>query len=76
MDIKKTGKFIQDKRKELNMSQQALGEYLFVTDKAVSKWERGLACPDIENLKKMALLFHCNISEIINGRQMDISALP
>ena len=72
MDIKKTGKFIQDKRKELNMSQQALGEYLFVTDKAVSKWERGLACPDIENLKKMALLFHCNISEIINGRQMDI----
>lgn len=71
MDLQKVGAFIQKKRKELNMSQQAFGEYFSVTDKAVSKWERGLACPDIDKLKSMALLFHCSISEIIGGKSLD-----
>ena len=53
MNMQKTGTFIQASRRRLNLSQQALGEYLSVTDKAVSKWERGLACPDIENLKNI-----------------------
>ncbi len=73
MNMQKTGAFIQAARKRLNLSQQALGEYLSVTDKAVSKWERGLACPDIENLKNMSLLFHCSISDIVNGVQQDCS---
>lgn len=73
MDMQKVGNFIQKVRKELNMSQDALGEYLFVTGKAVSKWERGLACPDIENLKKMSLLFNCEISEIINGAYREMT---
>lgn len=67
MDMQKIGAFIQKERKQLKMSQSALGEYLMVTDKAVSKWERGLACPDIDILKHMALLFHCSISDIVNG---------
>ena len=53
MDMQKTGTFIQASRRRLNLSQKALGEYLSVTDKAVSKWERGLSCPDIENLKNI-----------------------
>ena len=73
MNMQKTGTFIQASRRRLNLSQQALGEYLDVTDKAVSKWERGLACPDIENLKNMAVLFHCSISDIVNGDQPDPS---
>jgi len=73
MNMQKTGAFIQAARKRLNLSQQALGEYLSVTDKAVSKWERGLACPDIENLKNMALLFRCSISDIVDGVQLDSS---
>ncbi|MBE6658101.1 MAG: helix-turn-helix domain-containing protein [Ruminococcaceae bacterium] len=73
MNMQKTGSFIKENRKRLNLSQQALGEYLSVTDKAVSKWERGLACPDIENLKNMALLFRCSISDIVNGVQHDDS---
>ncbi len=73
MNMQKTGAFIQAARKRLDMSQRALGEYLSVTDKAISKWERGLACPDIENLKNMALLFHCSISEIVNGKELDVS---
>lgn len=73
MNMQKTGTFIQTSRRCLNLSQQALGKYLSVTDKAVSKWERGLACPDIENLKNMAILFHCSISDIIDGTQYDPS---
>lgn len=79
MDVQKLGTFIQKKRKDLNMSQRAFGEYLSVTDKAVSKWERGLACPDIDNLNSMALLFNCSISEIINGENIEVchsSKLP
>ena len=67
MDMQKTGDFIHAARKKLNMSQRALGEYLRVTDKAVSKWERGVACPDIEILKNMSVLFGCSISDIINS---------
>ena len=47
MDNNKIGKFIASVRKEKNLTQQELGNKLFVTDKAVSKWERGLSLPDI-----------------------------
>ena len=40
----------QEKRKEANMSQKELSDYLHVTDKAISKWERGLSFPDISLL--------------------------
>ena len=73
MNMQKTGSFIQEARRRLNLSQQALGDFLSVTDKAVSKWERGLACPDIDNLKNMAILFRCSISDIVNGSQPDPS---
>ena len=72
MNMQKAGAFIQKSRQLLNMSQRELGEYLCVTDKAVSKWERGIACPDIENLKNMALLFNCKVSEIIEGARRDL----
>ena len=47
MDIYKTGKFIAEKRKEQGLTQKALAEKVGVTDKAISKWERGLSYPDI-----------------------------
>ncbi len=72
MDMLKIGSFIASERKRLNMSQKALGDYLFVTDKAISKWERGLSCPDADNLKSISLLFNCSISEILNGERRDI----
>lgn len=71
MDMQKVGSFIHAERKARNMSQKELGDYLSVTDKAVSKWERGLSCPDTENLRNMALLWGCNMAEIINGQRLD-----
>ena len=47
MNAKKVGCFIAQKRKEANMSQKELSDYLHVTDKAISKWERGLSFHDI-----------------------------
>lgn len=43
MDNNLIGKFIAEKRKEKNLTQQQLGKILYVTDKAVSKWERGVS---------------------------------
>lgn len=48
MEDKSTlGKFIQTKRKELGLSQKELAKALYVTESAVSKWERGISYPDI-----------------------------
>ncbi len=54
MDNNKIGKYIASRRKEKKLTQQQLGDKLFVTDKAVSKWERGLSLPDITILEKLA----------------------
>ena len=54
MDNNKIGKYIASLRKEKKLTQQQLGDKLFVTDKAVSKWERGLSLPDITILEKLA----------------------
>ena len=43
MDIKKVGKFIASCRKEQNMTQKELAELIGVTDKSISKWERGVS---------------------------------
>ena len=54
MDNQKFGKFIKELRKKSNMTQKELGEKLNVTDKAVSKWERGLSFPDITIINSLA----------------------
>ena len=64
MDLQKTGKFIQEMRNKANMSQKELGQYLSVTDKAVSKWERQLSCPDVSLLPAMAEVFGVGINEL------------
>ncbi len=54
MDNNKIGKFIASLRKEKSLTQQQLANKLFVTDKAVSKWELGLSLPDVTLLGKLA----------------------
>lgn len=67
MDNNKVGKFIASLRKEKGLTQQELGDKLFVTDKAVSKWERGLSFPDITILEKLAFELNADVSEILCG---------
>ena len=54
MDAKVFGKFIMERRKQLGMTQAELAEKINVTDKAVSRWERGLGFPDINTLEPLA----------------------
>lgn len=69
MDSNKTGKFIAKIRKEKNLTQQELGDKLFVTDKAVSKWERGLSFPDISILERLAEELNVEIVDILAGKK-------
>lgn len=66
------GRFIQTLRKERGLTQKALAEQLQITDKAVSKWERGLSCPDITLLPALAAALGVSVSELLGaGRRTD-----
>lgn len=69
MDNNKIGKFIASLRQEKGLTQKQLGEKLFVTDKAVSKWERGYSLPDITLLNKIAKVFDVEVSDILYGEK-------
>ena len=59
------GKMIAAKRRELGMTQLELAEKMGVTDKAVSKWERDLSCPDVNSLPKLADIFDISVDELM-----------
>ena len=67
MDAIKTGSFIAKKRKERNMSQRELAEYLHITDKAISKWERGLSFPDITVLIPLSEVLNVSLYDLLTG---------
>lgn len=69
MNNNKIGKFIARKRKEANLTQMELANKLYVTDKAVSKWERGLSLPDVTLLKKLASELNVTVADILDGNE-------
>ena len=68
IDYAKFGTFLSQLRREKGMTQKELAERLFVSDKAVSKWERGLSLPDIALLQPLADLFEVTITELLSGQ--------
>ena len=67
MDQEKVGGIIKTLRKDKGMTQLELALCLNVTDRAVSKWERGLGCPDISLLTKLSEIFSVDSGSIIEG---------
>ena len=65
MDREMLGRFIAQRRKELNLTQRELAEALHVTDKAVSKWERGAGCPDISLLEPLAEALGLSVDQLL-----------
>ena len=65
---KSLGKIIAELRKENNMTQMDLAEKMCVTDKAVSKWERDISCPDIKTINKLAEIFNVDINILLNTK--------
>lgn len=67
MDCEKVGKLIYDLRKEKGFTQKQLGDILHLSDKTISKWERGIGCPDVSLLRELSDLFGVNIEKILIG---------
>ena len=66
--MKKTlGTLITELRKENGMTQAQLAEQMGVTDKAVSKWERDLSCPDINSISKLAEVLGTTVEQLMEG---------
>lgn len=71
MNNEKIGKFIRKLRKEAGLTQKELADKLGVTDRAISKWERGLGCPDISLLEDVAKVLDVAILELLKGEHLE-----
>jgi transcriptional regulator with XRE-family HTH domain len=67
MDANKFGCFVAERRKELKMTQKDLAAKIQVTDKAVSKWEKGQSSPDTVKLIQLAELFDVEVEYLATG---------
>lgn len=67
MDNIKVGKLIRRLRKESHMTQLQLAEKLHVSDKAVSKWERGMGCPDVSFITELSRIFGVDMQNLLSG---------
>ena len=69
IDQIKIGKFIAAKRKEKTLTQAEVAESLGITDRAVSKWERGLALPDASIMLNLCSILGISITELLTGEE-------
>ncbi len=76
MNYDNIGEFIKEKRKEKNLTQKELASKIGVTDKAVSKWETGLGCPDVSILEILSKELDCSILELLKGREIKEEVIP
>lgn len=75
LDSSKIGSFIMDKRKALRLTQQQLADKLNVSFQAISKWENGIAYPNIEILRDLAIVLNVSADEILAGSERDTEGL-
>ncbi len=67
MDSIKVGSLLLRLRKEKGMTQKQVGDFINVSDKTISKWERGLGCPDISLLRNLSDLYEVDIDKLLQG---------
>ena len=65
MDKAQIGNKIKELRKIQNLTQKQLADKLYVTDKAVSKWERGVNLPDLTMFESLSTELNCSIVELL-----------
>ena len=71
MELIKIGKFIQELRKEKNITQEDLADKFYVSRRTVSRWETGANLPDIDILIELSDYFNVDLREILNGKRKD-----
>ena len=72
IDRERFGSFLSELRREKGFTQQELADKLFVSNKAVSKWERGLSLPDIDLLTPLAGLLGVTVAELLKGERLTV----
>lgn len=70
MDLIKIGKYIAVKRKALGLTQKQLAEKLNMSDKSVSKWERGICLPDVTVYLELCKILDISINEFLAGEDI------
>ena len=70
MDLVKIGKYIAGKRKELGLTQRQLADKLGMSDKSVSKWERGVCLPDVALYSELCGILGISINEFLAGEDI------
>ena len=75
MDAQKFGAFIAEMRKARGLTQAALAAQLHVTDKAVSRWERGLGFPDINTMEPLAAALGVTVLELMRSERLPEGAV-
>ena len=68
----KIGEFISSQRKMKNLTQAALAEKLGITDRAVSKWERGKGLPDVSLMLDLCEIFGITVNELLSGEEISM----
>ena len=71
IDKERFGAFLAVLRKEKGLTQRALAERLYVSDKAVSKWERGLSLPDVALLTPLSEALGVGVAELLRGERAE-----
>ena len=72
MDQIKIGRFIAERRKKASLTQMQLAEKLGITDKAISKWERGIAMPDTSIMLELCDILDITVNELLSGEKSDM----
>lgn len=67
MDQIKIGRFIAERRKKVNLTQMQLAEKFNITDRAVSKWERGKSLPDASLMLRLCEILHITVNDLLHG---------
>ena len=68
MDHTKIGQLIYRLPKERHLTQQQLADQIGISDKTVSKWERGLGCPDVSFLLELSGFFNVDLEKLLSGQ--------
>lgn len=73
MDLKKIGKFIAAKRQENGLTQEELAEKLDVSNRSISKWERGICLPDAQHMAQLCEMFKLTYNDLLSGAELKSS---
>ena len=72
MDQIKIGNFIQEKRKEKDLTQSSLAEKLNISDRAISKWENGICLPDAGKMIELCEILDITLNDLFSGEKVDM----